>query len=125
MAAIASGRLSVASDPVAGDGEHERGQSQRAERRSVDEQSGEEAAERADDRSAQKRHGHEHDEQEVGHAAEHVHLREDRYLKDRRDEEEHRGLEAVDSVHRCVFGISAATASSDWSCADGVTCTLR
>ena len=123
--AVASGRLAVAADPVAGDREHERREPEGAERRCVDEQAGEEAADRAEDRAAQQRDGDERDEQDVRHAAEHVHLREDRDLEDRRDEEQHRGLEAVDPVHRFFVEISAATASSESNRANGVTCTVR
>ena len=124
MPAVAAGRLAVAADPVAGDREHERRQAERAERRRVDDQAREEAAEGADDRAAQQRDGDERHEQKVRHASEDVHLREDRDLEDRRDEEEHRGLDAVEPVHRCLVEISAATASSESSCANGVTCTV-
>ena len=87
MRAVASGRLAVASDPVAGDREDERREPEPAERRGVDEQAGEEPGARADDGSAEQRDGNERHEQHVGDAVEDVYLREDRDLQDRRDEE--------------------------------------
>ena len=51
--AVAAGRLAVAADPVAGEREQERGDAERPEVRRVDEQPGEEAADRAEDRAAQ------------------------------------------------------------------------
>ena len=74
MGAVAAGRLAVAADPVAGEREQERGEPERPERRGVDEQPGEEAADGADDRAAEERDRDERDEQEVGHAAEHVEI---------------------------------------------------
>ena len=129
MGAIASGRLAVAPDPVAGDRQHERRETEPAERRGVDEQPGEEASACADDRPAEERDGDEHHEQHIRHASEHVHLREDRDLHDRREEEERGGLDAVDDVHGS-FGVRfvatrAATESSEPSDANGVTCTVR
>ena len=129
MRAVAPGGLAVAADPVAGERQDERGEAELAERRRVDEQAGEEAARGADDRPAQQRHGDERHEQEVGHAAEHVDLREDRDLKDRRDEEQRRGLEAVDRRHGS-FGerfvaTRAATESSESKWANGATWIVR
>ena len=123
--AVAAGRLAVAPDPVAGERQHERRQPELAERRRVDEEAGEEAADRADDGAAQERDGDERHEHEIRHAAEHVHLREDRDLKDRRDEEQCRGLEAVDARHRFFVETSAATASSESKLANGWTFTVR
>jgi hypothetical protein len=123
--AVPPRRLAVTADPVAGDREHERRQPEVAERRGVDEQSGIEAADGAEDRAAQQRDGDERDKKDFRHAADHVHLREDRDLQNRRDEEQHRGLEAVDRVHRFFVGISAATTSSESNRANGVTCTVR
>ena len=125
MTPVATGRLAVPADPVAGDRQDERGQPELAERRRVDEQPGEEAADGADDGAAQQRHGHERHEHEVGHAAEHVHLSEDRDLEDRRDEQEHRGLEAVERVHRFFVEMSAVTVSSESKLANGETVTVR
>ena len=92
------------------------------------EQPGEEAAYRADDRSAQQRDRDERHEQHVGDASEHVDLREDRDLHDRRDEQQRRGLEAVGDRHGSVdafVGMRAATASIPVSFANGATCTVR
>ena len=58
-------------------------------------------------------------------AAEHAGLGEDRELQDRRDEQQSRGLEAVDRAHCRLVGTSAATASSESKRANGVTCTVR
>ena len=123
--AVAAGGLAVPADPVARDRQHERRETELPERRGVDEQAGEEAADRAGDRAAQQRDCDEHHEQEVGDAAEDVHLREDRDLEDRRDEEEHRGLEAVEDAHRFLVEMSAATASSESKRANGATVTVR
>ena len=68
------------------------------------------------------------DEQHVGDAAEHVDLREDRDLDDRRDEQQRRGLEAVGERHGAFdafIGIRAATASIPVSFENGATCTVR
>ena len=69
--------------------------------------------------------GDEHHEQKVWDAAEHVRLREDRYLENRRDEEDDRGLDSVDAVHRFFVEMSAATVSSESKRANGSTCTVR
>ena len=87
---------------------------------------GEEAADGPDDAAAQQRDRDERDEQEVGDGAEDVHLREDRDLGDRRDEEQRGGLDAVAERSSCgFFGTSAATASSEPRLAKGCTCTWR
>ena len=53
--AVAAGRLPVPADPEAGEREDERREAERAERGGVDDQAGEEAADRAGDAAAQER----------------------------------------------------------------------
>ena len=126
MRAVAARRLAVAADPVAGDRQHERGQPELRERRGVDEQPAEETADRTEERAAQQRDGDERHEQQVGLAAEHARLREDRDLEDRRDEQEHRGLEAVDAGHRLLRSRRGRRpTSSESKLANGLTCTVR
>ena len=96
------------------------------ERRGVDEEPGEEAADGAGDAAAEQGDRDERDEQDVGDGAEDVDLREDRDLGDRRDEEQGGGLDAVAERHRRgFFGTSTATASSEPRFAKGCTCTWR
>ncbi len=126
MRPVAAGRLAVASDPVAGERQHERGQTERAEGGRVDEEPCEEAADGTCDAPAEQGERHERDEQDVGHGPEDVDLGEDRDLNDRRDEEQGGGLDAVAEAHRCCFlGTSAETASSEPRFAKGCTCTCR
>ena len=99
--AVAAGRLAVAADPVARERQHERREAERAERGRVDDEPGEEAADRTDDAAAEQGDRDERDEQHVGHGAEDVDLREDRDLGDRCDEEQGGGLDAVADGHRC------------------------
>src|SRR5579864_9424282 len=124
----ASRRLAVAADPVAGDGQDERGEAELAESRRVDDEAGEEPGDGADDRPAEERDADERHEQHLRDAAEHVYLREDRDLSDGGDEQQRRGLEAVGDAHgfaRGCLGTSAATASSESMFASGCTCTVR
>src|SRR5579864_712524 len=125
---VPSGRLAVAADPVAGDGQDERGEAELAESRRVDDEAGEESGDGADDRPAEERDADERHEQHLRDAAEHVYLREDRDLSDGGDEQQRRGLEAVGDAHgfaRGCLGTSAATASSESMFASGCTCTVR
>ena len=126
MRAVAAGRLSVATDPVAGEREHERREPKRAERCRIDEEPCEEASDGARDAAAQQGERDERDEQKVGDGAEDVGLGEDRDLRNRRHKEQHGGLDAVEQAHRrwCV-GTSTPTASSEPRFAKGCTCTWR
>ena len=126
MRAVAAGRLAVAPDPVAGEGQDERREAERAERRGVDDEPREEAADGSGDAAAEQRDRDERDEQDVGDGAEDMSLREDRDLGDRCDEEQGGGLDAVAERHRRgFFGTSTATASSEPRSAKGCTCTCR
>src|SRR6266576_2979794 len=52
--AVSAGRLAVAPDPVAGDGQQERGDAEGLQRRRVDDEAGAETGGRAEDRSAEE-----------------------------------------------------------------------
>ena len=80
--AVASGRLAVAADPEAGEGQEERGEAERAELGDVEHEAGPEARDRAEDRALRERDGDEHHEHEVGRAAEDPDRGDDRHLED-------------------------------------------
>src|SRR5262249_39265459 len=100
----------------------QRGETERAESRRVDEEPREEAAHGADEAPAEQGERDERDQQDVWHGAEDMELREDRDLGDRRDEQQGGGLDAVADGHRCCFlGTSTSTEPSDPRFAKGVT----
>ena len=64
-------------------------------------------------RAAEQGDGHERHEQQVGVAAEHVHLREDRDLRDRSQKEQDARLDDVQGFHLLFVATRAATESSE------------
>jgi hypothetical protein len=114
--AITSRRLAVAARPVAGDGQEQGGEAERAEHAGVREQTDTEPGDRAEDCAAQQGDADEGDEDEVWVAAEDVDVRHHRQLNHDDEKQQPCGLRYV-SRHQGAFGvrlwvISAVTASS-------------
>src|SRR5579871_2980437 len=125
--AVAPGRLPVAADPEAGEREDERREAERRERGGVDDESGEEPADRAGDAAAQERDRDERDEEQFRPGAVHVDLGEDRDLRHRRHEEQDGDLHAIQGAHVWCFlvGTRTETAASELRSANGCTSTCR
>jgi hypothetical protein len=126
--AVAGRGLAVAADPEAGHGQEQRGEAQRPQVGRVDEQAGPEARRRAQHRAAQERDLEQHDEQQVGGAAEGRVGPEDRDLDEHGDEEQQGGLDGVHQRPPALcglaafgFGTSTSTDCSDERSTNGCT----
>src|SRR5436190_8114921 len=124
--AVARGRLAVAPDPEASNRQEQRREPQRVEVGDVDEQARAEPGDGAEDRAAEEGDREQHDEQQVGAAAERRVTAEDGHLHEHGDEEEGRSLQGVHQ--RCFtcwtgfgFGTRTSTDCSDERSANGWT----
>ena len=99
MRAATAGRLAVASGPVAGQRQQQRGEAERPERGHVDDQPGEEPGDGSGDRPAEQRDRNEGDEQHVRTGAADRDRRERRHLHDRDEEHDQRDLRRRPRAH--------------------------
>src|SRR5215212_3700360 len=126
VGAVAPGRLAVASDPVAGERQQQRGDAEGPEVRGVKQEAGPEAGDRTEDRAPQERDHEQQHEHEVRGAAEHVEGADDRRLDDDGKEEQQRRLERVGeerhgNVGSGVLRFRTSTASSESKSTNGST----